>query len=56
MVNETLKIKRKDYQYMEFTTNLEEQRQLLAAVRSGDIPCERSTALWTKDERMELEG
>lgn len=40
---------------MEFTKNLEERRQLLVAIRNGDIPCERSTALWTKEERAELE-
>lgn len=33
----------------------EERRQLLIAIRNGDLPCERSTALWTKEERMELE-
>lgn len=40
---------------MENVMNLDEQRQLLAAIRSGDLPSERSTAYWTKEERAELE-
>ena len=40
---------------MEAITNFEERRQLLAAIRRGDVPCERSTALWTEEERAELE-
>ena len=39
---------------METTMNLEERRQLLAAIRRGELPCERSTAFWTKEERAEL--
>lgn len=40
---------------METITNFEERRQLLAAIRRGDVPCERSTALWKEEERAELE-
>lgn len=39
---------------MKNTMNLNEQRQLLAAIRSGDLPSERSTEFWTKEERTEL--
>ena len=40
---------------MESITNHDERRQLLVAIRNGDLPCERSTALWTPEERAELE-
>lgn len=40
---------------MEITMSLDEKRQLLAAYRSGELSCERSTAYWTQEERAELE-
>ena len=49
------KFERKDHQAMEITMNLDEKRQLLAAYRSGELSCERSTAYWTQEERAELE-
>lgn len=40
---------------MENIVNIEEQRMLLAAIRNGELPSERTTVNWTDDERAELE-
>lgn len=40
---------------METIANIEDQRELLAAIRNGELPSERTTAYWTAEERAELE-